>query len=172
MTREPVCARCGYPRREHTYNGACYGVCGEFEEPQTMTQEPRCPICNYEWEHWHVCDHPDCHDGRLPKPRPKTQLEAQLEGLAIGLEQREEKSAAHICRLVLAEMEQLNVRVERLTTLDLVDCQELWALFCDHYWDSIQKDRDVILWHVDAVLKMALEPKPNGNLDRLNETLP
>lgn len=33
-----------------------------------------------------------------------TQLEAQLEGLAIGLEQRGEKSAAHICRLAVAEL--------------------------------------------------------------------
>lgn len=24
------CARCGYPRKEHSYNGACYGLCGEF----------------------------------------------------------------------------------------------------------------------------------------------
>lgn len=24
------CARCGFPTSEHHYNGACYGVCGEF----------------------------------------------------------------------------------------------------------------------------------------------
>lgn len=35
----PLCARCGYPQREHSYNGACYGLCGEFEEAQAMTQE-------------------------------------------------------------------------------------------------------------------------------------
>lgn len=29
MTR---CARCGEPRSEHHYNGACYGVCGKYEE--------------------------------------------------------------------------------------------------------------------------------------------
>jgi hypothetical protein len=25
------CKNCGYPRSEHHYNGACYGLCGEFE---------------------------------------------------------------------------------------------------------------------------------------------
>jgi hypothetical protein len=49
MTREPVCARCGFPRREHNYNGACYGVCGEFAEPQAMTDPDSftgaCPTC-------------------------------------------------------------------------------------------------------------------------------
>ena len=24
------CAKCGYPRAEHSYNGVCYGLCGEF----------------------------------------------------------------------------------------------------------------------------------------------
>ena len=33
-----------------------------------MSNEPTCPICNYQWDHWMVCDHPGCHDGRLPKP--------------------------------------------------------------------------------------------------------
>lgn len=27
------CAKCGHPKSEHAYNGACYGLCGEFEEP-------------------------------------------------------------------------------------------------------------------------------------------
>lgn len=36
MTYEPACARCGFPREEHSYNGACYGLCGKFEEAQTM----------------------------------------------------------------------------------------------------------------------------------------
>ena len=31
---EERCANCGYPRREHSYNGACYGLCGEFVPPQ------------------------------------------------------------------------------------------------------------------------------------------
>lgn len=26
------CRRCGYIRAEHHYNGACYGVCGQFQE--------------------------------------------------------------------------------------------------------------------------------------------
>jgi hypothetical protein len=26
------CAKCGHPRKEHSYNGACYGLCGEFVE--------------------------------------------------------------------------------------------------------------------------------------------
>lgn len=30
LQREPGCARCGYPRKEHSHNGACYGLCGEF----------------------------------------------------------------------------------------------------------------------------------------------
>jgi hypothetical protein len=44
----------------------------------------------------------------------------------------------------------------------LIDRDEVWNLFCDHFWDSFQKDRDLILCHVDAVLRMAsaLEPKP------------
>jgi hypothetical protein len=33
---EPRCARCGYERREHSYNGACYGLCGEFVERTAM----------------------------------------------------------------------------------------------------------------------------------------
>jgi hypothetical protein len=28
------CANCGFPREEHHYNGACYGVCGEFINQQ------------------------------------------------------------------------------------------------------------------------------------------
>jgi hypothetical protein len=36
------CARCGYPRHEHSYNGACYGLCGKFEE--AMTFEPVAPV--------------------------------------------------------------------------------------------------------------------------------
>ena len=24
------CTRCGFPWKEHTYNGACYGICGQF----------------------------------------------------------------------------------------------------------------------------------------------
>lgn len=27
------CAKCGEPRKEHAYNGACYGICGEFVSP-------------------------------------------------------------------------------------------------------------------------------------------
>lgn len=43
-----------------------------------------------------------------------TQLEAQLEGLAIGLEQRGEKSAAHTCRLMLAEHSALRAALYEL----------------------------------------------------------
>jgi hypothetical protein len=28
---EPLCTNCGYPRREHSHEGACYGLCGEFQ---------------------------------------------------------------------------------------------------------------------------------------------
>ncbi len=31
------CARCGHPRAEHSYNGACYGLCGEFVSSVTST---------------------------------------------------------------------------------------------------------------------------------------
>ncbi len=27
-----ACAECGLPRKEHAYNGACYGLCGKFVE--------------------------------------------------------------------------------------------------------------------------------------------
>lgn len=30
-----MCLRCGYPRDEHHYNGACYGLCGEFVPPSS-----------------------------------------------------------------------------------------------------------------------------------------
>lgn len=33
----PRCQRCGHVKREHSYNGACYGLCGEFiAEPADM----------------------------------------------------------------------------------------------------------------------------------------
>ncbi len=38
--RADACARCGFPRKEHSYNGACYGLCGEFvaaSGPQSQT---------------------------------------------------------------------------------------------------------------------------------------
>lgn len=36
----------------------------------------------------------------------------------------------------------------------LIDRDKLWKLFVQHYWDVAQKDRDLILCHVDAVLRM------------------
>ena len=33
-----------------------------------------------------------------------------------------------------------------------IDRDELWALFVDHYWDSLAKDRDLILCHISSVL--------------------
>lgn len=36
----------------------------------------------------------------------------------------------------------------------LIDRDEVWKLFVDHYWDSFQQQRDLILCHVDAVLRM------------------
>ena len=27
---EPLCIKCNFPKHEHSYNGTCYGVCGEF----------------------------------------------------------------------------------------------------------------------------------------------
>jgi len=35
----------------------------------------------------------------------------------------------------------------------LIDRDKVWALFVDHYWDSFQKDRDLILCHVEEVLR-------------------
>ena len=35
-----------------------------------------------------------------------------------------------------------------------IDRDELWALFVDHYWDSLAKDRDLILCHISSVLMM------------------
>ncbi len=41
------------------------------------------------------------------------------------------------------------------------DRDELWALFVLHYWDSLQKDRDLILDHILAVMAMLpVEKKP------------
>jgi hypothetical protein len=40
------------------------------------------------------------------------QQEAQLEGLALGLEQRGENSAAHIIRLALRDLRQLRAALE------------------------------------------------------------
>lgn len=37
----------------------------------------------------------------------------------------------------------------------LIDRDELWKLFVEHYWDSFAKDRDLILCHVEAVMRMA-----------------
>lgn len=47
-----------------------------------------------------------------------TQLEAQLEGLAIGLEQRGEASAAQCCRLVLAEINRLRLWIRRIDNIN------------------------------------------------------
>ena len=32
MSETDSCLYCGFPRREHSYNGACYGLCGQFVE--------------------------------------------------------------------------------------------------------------------------------------------
>jgi hypothetical protein len=37
----------------------------------------------------------------------------------------------------------------------LIDRDKVWASFVMHYWDSVQKDRDLILCHVEAVLRTA-----------------
>ncbi len=39
------------------------------EDGEEYAKEPLCPICHFEWDHWMDCNHPGCHDGRLPKPR-------------------------------------------------------------------------------------------------------
>lgn len=36
----------------------------------------------------------------------------------------------------------------------LIDRDDLWERLCQHYWDSLQKDRDLILTHIEAVLRM------------------
>lgn len=44
--------------------------------------------------------------------------------------------------------------MERMMDRRLIDRDEVWKLFVDHYWDSFQQQRDLILCHVDAVLRM------------------
>jgi len=39
-------------------------------------------------------------------------------------------------------------------TQRLIGRDEIWKLFVGHYWDSFEKDRDLILCHIDAVLQM------------------
>jgi hypothetical protein len=34
------CALCGHSRAEHSYNGTCYGLCGEFVPPLHMDKTP------------------------------------------------------------------------------------------------------------------------------------
>lgn len=48
------------------------------------------------------------------------------------------------------------MRYETLMHMEkrLIDRDELWRLFCEHYWDSLARERDVILCHVDSVLRM------------------
>jgi hypothetical protein len=36
-----VCARCGHSRKEHSYNGACYGLCGKFVPPSDIVERLR-----------------------------------------------------------------------------------------------------------------------------------
>ena len=38
-----ACAKCGYPRREHAYSGACYGLCGKFVPPAPDSVTPATP---------------------------------------------------------------------------------------------------------------------------------
>lgn len=37
------CAKCGQPEKEHHYNGACYGACGQFVPPVSSDQEDEWP---------------------------------------------------------------------------------------------------------------------------------
>src|SRR6185312_3752158 len=39
MDGEKRCARCGRVREDHSFNGACYGVCGQFVEPKPTSNE-------------------------------------------------------------------------------------------------------------------------------------
>jgi hypothetical protein len=39
-------------------------------------------------------------------------------------------------------------------SLRLVNRDELWTKFVQHYWDSCQKDRDLILTHIENVMRM------------------
>lgn len=36
----------------------------------------------------------------------------------------------------------------------LINRDKLWELFVQHYWDTFHKDRDLILCHVENVLRM------------------
>jgi len=33
------CVKCGWDRKEHAYNGACYGICDKFQTSPTRTGE-------------------------------------------------------------------------------------------------------------------------------------
>lgn len=50
-----------------------------------------------------------------------TQLEAQLEGLAIGLEQRGEKSAAQCCRHSLAEIARMRAAIPSRVEIEEIE---------------------------------------------------
>jgi hypothetical protein len=39
LAGEKRCARCGRVREDHSFNGACYGVCGDFVEPAVRTPQ-------------------------------------------------------------------------------------------------------------------------------------
>jgi hypothetical protein len=45
-------------------------------------------------------------------------------------------------------------------TKRLIDRDELWTLFVMHYWDSFQKDRDLILSHINDVMMMVKDETP------------
>jgi hypothetical protein len=46
-----------------------------------------------------------------------------------------------------AEIARLRAALDRSINRDKV-----WALFVDHYWDTFQRDRDLILSHINSVL--------------------
>jgi len=49
----------------------------------------------------------------------------------------------------------------------LIDRDKLWEMFVGHYWDSLKSDRDIILCHVDAVMRMVADEPPPPDLAAL-----
>lgn len=48
----------------------------------------------------------------------------------------------------------LKDEVQKLRSQLVIDKTKLRALFADHYWDSFQSDKDIIMKHVDYVLSL------------------